>query len=196
MRYPKQKMSAIVLAYVSLFAALTAVGAFMRIPIPYVPFTLQILFVYLAGSLMGSRLGGFSQFIYLAMGLIGVPIFTEGGGPMYIFKPTFGYLIGFMIAAFVIGKIIEKQPKPQRRHFYIAHFIGLFIVYLFGVTHLYVSLNLWLGIPTSMSHVFLYGFILAVPGDIVLCIVASSLASRLHQRFPLTKRLRKDVQAA
>lgn len=195
MTYKRQRISPVVLAYVSLFAALTALGAFIRIPIPYVPFTLQILFVYLAGSLMGSRLGGLSQLVYLALGLIGVPIFTEGGGPMYIFKPTFGYLIGFMIAAFIIGKVIEKQSKPQRKHFYMAHFIGLFIVYLFGVTYLYISLNFWLGIPSSVSYVFLYGFILAIPGDIVLCILASNLASRLYNHFPLTKSIGKDVQA-
>src|SRR5699024_6375230 len=189
MQYPQQKISAVVLAYISLFAALTALGAFMRIPIPYVPFTLQILFVYLAGSLMGSRLGGLSQLVYLAMGLVGVPIFTEGGGPMYIFKPTFGYLIGFMIAAYVIGKIIEKQSNPQRRHFYIAQCIALLIVYLVGVSYLYVSVSLWVGIPATSSSVFLYGFILAIPVDIVLCIAASILASRLHRRFRLTKRL-------
>src|SRR5699024_1752378 len=173
MQYPQQKISAVVLAYISLFAALTALGAFMRIPIPYVPFTLQILFVYLAGSLMGSRLGGLSQLVYLAMGLVGVPIFTEGGGPMYIFKPTFGYLIGFMIAAYVIGKIIEKQSNPQRRHFYIAHFIHLFILILYGVTYLYVALDLWLGIAISASCVLFYLFLLAFPGHIVFCFLAS-----------------------
>ena len=96
------------LILVSLFAALTAVGAFIRIPIPFVPFTLQYLFCAFAGILLGPKLGALSQIIYVGMGLIGIPVFTEGGGIAYVFKPTFGYLIGFIVAAYVIGKIAEK----------------------------------------------------------------------------------------
>lgn len=192
----EKRISVVALAFVSLFTALTAIGAFIRIPIPFVPFTLQILFVYLAGSLLGSRLGGVSQLAYIAMGLLGLPVFTEGGGLMYVFKPTFGYLIGFMAAAFFIGKFIEKHENPQARHFYTAHFIGLFIVYAFGVTHFYFSMNIWYGLPTSISHVLLYGFLVAVPGDIILCLFASILAIRLHKHFPLTKKLRNEVRTA
>ena len=94
---------------VALFAALTAAGAFIKIPIPYVPFTLQFLFCALAGILLGAKLGGLSQISYVAMGLIGIPVFTEGGGPAYIFQPTFGYLIGFIMGSYVIGKITETM---------------------------------------------------------------------------------------
>ena len=73
----------------SLFAALIAVGAFIRIPIPVVPFTLQILFTTLAGLLLGSRLGATSVCIYIALGLLGLPIFAEGGGFAYVLKPRF-----------------------------------------------------------------------------------------------------------
>jgi len=97
------------LILVALFAALTAVGAFIKIPIPYVPFTLQYFFCALAGIILGSKLGALSQIIYVAVGLVGAPVFTDGGGITYIFKPTFGYLIGFIVAAYVIGKIREKN---------------------------------------------------------------------------------------
>ena len=130
---------------VSLFAALTAVGGFIRIPIPYVPFTLQFLFCAFAGILLGSKLGALSQIIYVAVGLIGIPIFTQGGGPSYIFQPTFGYLIGFIVGAFVIGKITESHSEIKFSKALFSVLAGLFFVYLFGVTHLYLIFNLYLG---------------------------------------------------
>ena len=80
------------LIIVAMFAALTAIGAFIKVPIPYVPFTLQYLFCALAGLVLGSKLGALSQIVYVAIGLSGVPVFTEGGGIGYIFKPLLDIL--------------------------------------------------------------------------------------------------------
>ena len=95
------------LVYCALFTALIAVGAFIKIPIPVVPFTLQYLFTMLAGILLGSRLGSrlgsLSVLAYMILGLIGLPIFSEGGGIGYVFKPSFGYIIGFCVETFVTG---------------------------------------------------------------------------------------------
>ena len=76
------------MALVALFAALTAVGAFIRIPVPVVPFTLQFLFTNLAGLLLGAKRGAAAVCVYMAAGLIGVPVFTQGGGPWYVMNPT------------------------------------------------------------------------------------------------------------
>lgn len=70
----------------SLFVALIAIGAFIKVPVPVCPFTLQLLFTTLAGLLLGANLGFISVFVYIVIGLIGIPIFTEGGGPGYIFS--------------------------------------------------------------------------------------------------------------
>jgi biotin transport system substrate-specific component len=75
--------STVSLAYIALFAALTAIGAFIKIPLPYVPFTLQVLFVFFAGSLLGSERGMQSQLVYVGIGLAGFPVFTQGGGIGY-----------------------------------------------------------------------------------------------------------------
>ena len=73
--------------YCGLFTALIAAGAFIKIPVPVVPFTLQYLFTMLAGLFLGSRRGMISVVAYMLLGLAGLPIFSEGGGIWYIFKP-------------------------------------------------------------------------------------------------------------
>ena len=80
----------------ALFAALTAVGAFLKIPVGTISFTLQVFFTCMAGVLLGPYWGALSQIIYVALGLMGVPIFTEGGGLMYVTVPTFGFLLGLI----------------------------------------------------------------------------------------------------
>ena len=157
--------------YCGLFTALIAVGAFIKIPIPVVPFTLQYLFTMLAGLLLGSRLGTVSVLSYMLLGLAGLPIFSEGGGLWYVFKPSFGYIIGFAVAAYVNGKIANAKTHPSYRRLLGANFLGLFIVYSFGM--------IYLNSPIGVGALFLYCFVLAVPGDIVLCIVAAIIGKRM-----------------
>ena len=115
--------------YCGLFTALIAVGAFIKIPIPVVPFTLQYLFTMLAGLLLGSRLGTLSVLSYMLLGLAGLPIFSEGGGIWYVFKPSFGYIIGFAVGTFVTGWIAEQMEKKTITRYLIANLAGLFCVY-------------------------------------------------------------------
>ena len=96
----------------ALFAALTAVGGlYLKIPIPNVPITFQFFFCAMAGICLGSKLGALSQVVYVAAGLAGFPIFTKGGGPGYVLEPTFGYLLGFILCAFVIGLLTERMRE-------------------------------------------------------------------------------------
>ena len=97
----------------AMFVALIAVGAFIKIPVPVVPFTLQFLFTMLAGLLLGPVNGALAVVVYIVLGLIGLPIFTQGGGPGYIFQPSFGYIIGFAVAAYVNGKIANAKTHPS-----------------------------------------------------------------------------------
>jgi len=95
-----------------MFSALIAVGAFIRIPVPVVEFiTLQTLFVNLAGLILGKKYGAVSVAVYIAAGLAGAPVFAAGGGPGYIVRPTFGYILGFLAGAFIAGLIREKSKK-------------------------------------------------------------------------------------
>ena len=142
--------------YCGLFTALIAVGAFIKIPIPVVPFTLQYLFTMLAGLLLGSRLGTVSVLSYMLLGLAGLPIFSEGGGLWYVFKPSFGYIIGFAVAAYVNGKIANAKTHPSYRRLLGANFLGLFIVYAFGMIYYYVISNFYLNSPIGVGALFLY----------------------------------------
>lgn len=163
----------------ALFVALIAAGAFIKIPVPLVPFTLQFLFTMLAGLLLGGRLGALAVCAYIALGLAGLPVFAQGGGIAYIFQPSFGYLIGFAAGAYVSGVLANRVPRPSLGRLLAANFIGLVIVYLFGMVYYYLMSNFYLGNPMGLWPLFLYCFLLAVPGDIVLCILGAVLGKRL-----------------
>lgn len=169
----------------ALFIALIAIGAFIKIPIPLVPFTMQFLFTMLAGLLLGPELGFISVICYIIIGLIGLPIFTEGGGIAYIFKPSFGYIIGFAFGAYVTGKIAYSGDRPSIKKLLIANFSGLLIVYFFGMVYYYLISNFYLDSPIGVWTLLLYCFILAVPGDILLCFIGAFLGKRL---IPILKK--------
>ncbi len=163
----------------ALFVALIAVGAFIKVPVPVVPFTLQYLFTMLAGLLLGAKLGFTTVCVYIVLGLTGLPVFASGGGVSYIFNPSFGYIIGFAIGAFVTGTIANPNGKIGYKRLLTANFAGLGIVYLFGMVYYYLMSNFYLGTPIGLWPLFLYCFILTVPGDILLCVVGAVLGKRL-----------------
>ncbi len=167
------------MVYCAMFVTLIAAGAFIKIPIPVVPFTLQYLFTMLAGLLLGAKLGCLAVCVYILLGLAGVPVFTQGGGIGYIFQPTFGYIIGFAVGAYVTGKIANGKKNPGYTRLLVANFIGLGIVYLFGMVYYYFISNFYLGTPIGLWPLFLYCFLLVVPGDIVLCILGAVLGRRM-----------------
>lgn len=174
------------LSMVALFAALTAIGAFISIPLPYVPFTLQFMFCAFAGIFLGSKLGMLSQLLYVCIGLIGIPVFTQGGGLGYIFKPTFGYLIGFIIAAFIIGRLTENKENLNIKNILSAVLTGLFCVYLIGVPYLYFINKFYLGNPYTVYLAVLYGFIMCIGGDLLLSLVIAVVGSKI---IPILKKL-------
>ncbi len=163
----------------AMFVALIAAGAFIKVPVPVVPFTLQFLFTMLAGLLLGSVNGALAVMVYIVLGLVGLPIFAQGGGPGYVFQPSFGYIIGFAVAAYVTGWIANEKSRPGYRRLLTANFIGLFIVYAFGMIYYYVISNFVINAPIGLWPLFLYCFLLAVPGDIALCILAAVIGKRL-----------------
>ncbi len=133
-----QSLSSSKIFWITIFAILTAVAAQIAIPAKPIPFTLQTLMVLLSGALLGSRNGAYSQFLYLAMGIIGLPVFAQIPeaplGFARIFGPTGGYLLAFPIAAFLVGFLIERRKNYWS--IVASMFIGELIVILFGVFYL------------------------------------------------------------
>lgn len=179
----RSKISTQDMVLCGVFTTLIAVGAFIKVPIPVVPFTLQFLFTMLAGLLLGGRKGALSVGVYILLGLVGLPVFAEGGGFWYILKPSFGYLLGFMLAAYVTGRMVERKGRLTTRWVMAVNFLGLFIVYAAGMIYYYVICNYVIDTPIAIGPLFLYCFVLAVPGDICLCILAAILTVRVRPVF-------------
>ena len=99
------------LVLIAIFAALTAIGGFLNIPTPLVPFSLQFLFCAYAGVFLGARNALLSQLLYIGIGLAGLPVFTKGGGIGYLFQPSFGFCWASPHAPFIVGLIVERSPQ-------------------------------------------------------------------------------------
>lgn len=129
--------------YASLLAALTAVGAYIAIPVGPVPIVLQNLVVLLTGLLLGGRWGLAAVGVYLLAGAVGLPVFSGGtGGPGRLVGPTGGYLIGYLPSVFVVGLISEKTGGRPLFDV-LAMVVGTIILYACGVT--------WLKLITGMT---------------------------------------------
>jgi len=166
---------------VALFAALTSVGSYLRIPVPPVPFTLQTLFVYLSADILGSRRGSQSQLIFLVLGLMGVPVFALGGGLGYVLQPTFGYLLAFPIAAWAIGRVLDRQQQAIRwRVFFAANAVGFLIIFTIGVAYLYINVNVIVHKSISWATAFWGGAVIFLPGEGIKMVVAAVLARKIR----------------
>jgi biotin transport system substrate-specific component len=124
-------------------AAVTAVAAQIAIPLQPVPFTLQVLAVILCGLLLGTRVGALAQAIYVLVGAVGVPVFSNlTGGLGVILGPTGGYLISYPIAAAVAGLAASAVATSPRARALLAGFLwgcaGLAVIYALGTTWLAV----------------------------------------------------------
>lgn len=161
--------------YASLLAALTAVGAYVVIPIGPVPIVLQNFFVLLAGLLLGARWGAAAIGVYLLAGALGLPVFAGGtGGLGRLIGPTGGYLAGFLPAAAVVG-LIAHLPwgRPVWRDI-LAMVCGTLLIYAVGVT--------WLKVLSGMplAKTLAVGMFPFLPGDALKIAVAVPAARALR----------------
>lgn len=172
------------LALSALFTALIAVGAFLKVPIPMWPFTLQTLFAALAALLLGRRYGTLACAAYILLGLVGLPIFTGGGGPQYIFQPTFGCILGFMLGAFVAGTIVQKVEQRGFTLYFTAAMADMAVVYALGMAWFWCIKAFYLHDPISVWTLFLTCFAPTILADVAKAAAAAWLAVRLA---PLAK---------
>ncbi|MFQ6080197.1 MAG: biotin transporter BioY [Candidatus Bathyarchaeia archaeon] len=163
----------------ALFSALTAIGALIHIPLPLVPISLQTLFTYLAGALLGGYLGALSQLIYVLMGVAGLPIFAKGGaGISWLVGPTSGYLIGFIPGAFAIGKLAEVKRNPSFRWLLTCMTAGTAIIYALGVLQLMNSTRI------GVNEAIVIGVLPFIVGDALKMLAAAYMTIRIRKVLP------------
>ena len=156
------------------FALLTAAAAQIRIPLGFtpVPITGQTFAVLLSGAALGATWGGASQLLYVMLGAVGLPFFAGGnGGWTYATGSTLGYLIGFIVAAYVVGLMAERQQDRSVLSAVPAFLTGNLIIYGFGVPWLYYSIE---SISTGEAALAA-GFTPFIAGDLVKIVLAGLL---------------------
>ena len=133
---------------IALFAALMGVGAlsarFITVSFFGVPITLQIMFAYIAGVVLGPRKGAIAMVLYLCLGLAGIPVFAQPpyGSPAYLFIPTFGFLLGFVGLAWLSGLLTTKSKNIL--FLFMSGLLGLGLAYVIGIVYFYIIKNFYL----------------------------------------------------
>lgn len=159
------------------FTLLSAMGAYLRVPLWFtpVPLTLQTFFVILSGAVLGPSLGLTSQVIYIVLGLLGVPLFANTGSTTaYLMGPTTGYLFGFVICSFLSGKLFAVNRTFLRS--FALFFSCSLIILLSGAV--------WLGIFLKLGIVkaFILGVLPFIAGDCLKAYAAALIYSRIAKR--------------
>lgn len=187
------------LVRIAVFVALIIVGAFVKFPVGIVPVSMQFAFCMFA-SLM---LGGVDSFvcvaIYVVMGLVGIPVFSQGGGFAYVLQPTFGYVLGFLIAAPVGGFVARGLKNDAVLKFWrliLGALCSLVIVYVVGVTYMYLMLNFYVGTAMSASKAWLVGCAVFLPTDTAWCVVGAlvtfAVLKRYNPQITVPKQMRSE----
>lgn len=168
------------MVYASMFGAMTAIGAYIAIPLQPVPITLQTLFSSLAGALLGGYLGALSQVVYLLLGVMGLPVFAGGAGGLgCLVGPAGGYLTGFIVGTFVIGKMMEIKERPGFIWIMFSMIVGQIVIYGLGIVQLSVVARL------SLLKSVLIGATPFLAGDTIKIIAATFIALKVRDRIKL-----------
>ncbi len=154
-----------------IFAASLFIGlmAHVRLPLPFtpVPITGQTFAVLLVGAALGSRRGAAAGLAYLAEGAAGLPVFAGGAGPAYLLGPTGGYLLGFIAAAFLTGRLAERGGDRRFATAWVGFLLGEAAIYALGVP--------WLAHFVGFPQAVAMGLLPFIVGDIVKAIAAGLL---------------------
>lgn len=181
------------LVYIAVFTALIIVGGLISVPVPFttVELSFQTVFVLLAGLLLGATDGAIAVIVYIVMGLLGLPVFTRGGGIGYVLQPSFGYLIGFVIGAFTTGATVSRFKKKTAGKAFVAVLIGMIPVYIIGITYQVLIMYYYTctAFAAAIGSVPAIG-VLAVK-DAVLCGALCILYPALKRALKLDRRKQK-----
>ncbi len=161
------------------FALFTAALAQVRIPLGFtpVPVTGQTLAVLLAGASLGAWRGAGSQMLYWLLGMVGLPFYSNGtGGWSVATGPTMGYLVGFIVAAAVVGRLAEYRHDRRVLTSIAAMTMGSMIIYAFGAA--WLAINLGIPLATGEQNAIALGVTPFLVGDVIkMCLAGLATAS-------------------
>lgn len=171
---------------ISLFSALMVVSTYLKIPNPLFPvfFTFQPVFCAFAGLLLGAKCGAAAVALYIAMGLAGLPVFSAPAGPQYVLNPTFGFLLGFLAAAWIIGKISEQKTEFTTGKAFLASAIGLLAIYTAGIGYMFLILRFYNNSPTGLGTL-ISGMSLYFVKDLILYLPVAVFSPQIKKRITL-----------
>jgi len=178
---------ALTITRTALFAALISISAYLRIPTPTVPLTLQPAAVLIAGYALGPKYGPIATIMYTLVGLAGIPVFAYGGGPAYVLSPTFGYILGFTLCAWITGLLARLNPRGSVLKAFLIMLPGLIGIYLPGIAWLVIAMHWMAAVPTSVIMLFKIGVLLPLPGNIITAVPAAAVAVAVRKRISPTE---------
>lgn len=164
----------------ALMTSLICVGAFIKIPLFVVPVTMQFFFVNFSIVYQSRKYAAMTILTYIILGLIGLPVFSGGGGPSYIFMPTFGYIIGFFLASVVSGTVKRYLSESLKSNLLLS-LINIFIIYFCGVFYFYFLSNFYLGNQIEILRLLVVGCLIFIPSDTISGILSSLLSVRIKK---------------
>lgn len=179
------KIKTIDMTLIALFAVLNIIAGKISLTILAVPFTMQSIVCLFAGLLLGARRAMLAQALYLLIGLIGLPVFAKGGGFAYIFEPSFGFLIGMLLAGGLVGWIADRfdpaHDKLKILQALTANLAAQLLIYMIGVAYLYMIINFYFSKSTTLIQAIQIGMIPYLIFDTMKSVLAAVIGPRLRR---------------
>ena len=155
---------------------LLIISAKIKVDLYTIPMTMQPLAILIIAMLCGRNIAACSISLYLFQGMIGLPVFANGGGMLYLMGPTGGFLFGFLIAGIIMGELADRGWGQHILKAFLAMLLGLFIIYFFGI----IQLSLFLSFEKAILMMKLY-----MIGDFYKLLLATLLVPQI---WKLTKK--------
>ena len=173
----KRRNLIVTLTLSALFCTLICIGSFIQIPMPnMMPMTLQTFFVLLTGLVLPVKASALATVTYMALGLIGLPIFSGGGGLGYVLMPNFGFVIGFVLATVIMSFLTQKLKKCTFWQYLVISLLGMIIIYIIGILYFAFITNVYNNNNYSAIWFIQTVFLPFLPKEII-CIILSSLSA-------------------
>lgn len=173
-------MSAKRIAFIGLYVALLTVSAKISIPFVPVPMTMQSAVVLFFACYLGMTDATVGIVLYIALGLIGVPVFASGGGFSYVTMPSFGFTLGFVVSTVLCGLIFKRGGGTK--NLVLTLLTGTIALYVIGITYFLLLKTFYMREATDIWNVLLKFWIVFIPSDILKAVICAILLKRIPYR--------------